>query len=103
MLNHDESTSDAQEGRNQARVVVNRPAYSVASFEKDFAISSCDKAQKKEPKSKRLKSILAKLNPIRLFSIVFVFAEYNFKDYLIPDILSGITGNLSSLKSIYRN
>lgn len=84
-----------QEGQAKQQVNVNRPAYLVSTFDKEFAIEDRKKRDKKETKKKHFLTLLKKINPIRIFSIVYLFAEYNFKQYLIPDLLSGITGTLN--------
>ena len=77
---------------NERLLKIKRPAYSIKTFEKEFATQYIPK---KKPLLKKLKAYAFKnFNPMILFSIVNLFTNYNFKEYLVPDILSGITGKI---------
>lgn len=74
--------------------IIKRPVYSREKFDQDFLIVGMEESKKKISIPKKIKFFAFNyLNPIGLFTIINLFAEYKFKSYFIPDLLSGITGN----------
>lgn len=73
-----------------------RPAYSLDEFEREFATSGGQGSPSGGRKSqirKKLKNYAsANFHPLKLFSIINLFVQYNPKQYLIADFLSGLTG-----------
>jgi hypothetical protein len=86
--------------RQRRSIQINRPTYSQKEFDGEFELNEAD--PKKTSISKRIKSYAKSLDPLGFFSIINLFAEYNFKSFLLADVLSGFTGELlitSCLKS----
>lgn len=76
----------------QYHLKINRPIYNIAQFEKEF--SSHYKKQKKSTLSKVAKHLIATYNPkkiLSIFTIVNLLSEYKYKEYLVSDIISGLT------------
>ncbi|RNA41758.1 prestin [Brachionus plicatilis] len=83
---------------NRRVVSVNRPAFSQKEFDSKFST----KAESNGEKGSKIRTILAKLSPINLlgtFTILSFITEYNFKKYLITDMLSGITVGVMHIPS----
>lgn len=75
----------------QRRVIqINRPTYSQKEFDVEFELNKAD--TKKDSIPKRIRSYAKSLDPLGFFSIINLFAEYNFKSFLLADFLSGFTG-----------
>lgn len=76
------------------RIQIDRPVYAQSQFEKEFCLKQL-KNSSSNSWSNRIKSIAITLNPLnlfRIFTIIDLFGSYSCRKYLIPDILSGITG-----------
>lgn len=81
----------------QARVRIDRPAYTNTRFESEFRIvdDESNNLKNRYVCQKRFKQIALMLNPLRLlnlFTILDVLANYKCKLYLVYDIMSGVTG-----------
>lgn len=88
-----ETNSKTVENENENWLIIKRPVYTRAKFENEFAVKE---VIRKKSATKKVKSFAKTyLNPLGLFTIVNLLAEYNFKLYLVPDILSGLTGILA--------
>lgn len=76
-------------------IKIDRPAYSLDRFENEFANREHVTSKSSKSTAKKIHEFaIRNLNPLRLFTIINLFWQYKLKDYLIPDILSGITGSI---------
>ena len=73
---------------------INRPVYNIEKFENEFSSNYKKSSNKKENLAKKLKKSALNLHPKNILGIFTIFnlvSEYKFKEYLIPDIISGLT------------
>ncbi|NWR38822.1 S26A9 protein, partial [Tachuris rubrigastra] len=74
------------------RYVVERPAYSVSLFDEEF-----EKKTRTYPLGEKLRSLFRcsasrfKLTLFRLFPILVWLPKYKIKDYILPDVLGGLS------------
>ncbi|NWS10894.1 S26A9 protein, partial [Pachyramphus minor] len=74
------------------RYVVERPAYSVSLFDEEF-----EKKTRTYPVGEKLRSLFRcsasrfKLTLFRLFPILVWLPKYKIKDYILPDVLGGLS------------
>ena len=82
-------------------ILIQRPIYSQQTFESQFSIK---KKAKKKSISKSIKNRLKVFHPknfLNVFTIINLITEYEFKNNLVSDLISGVTiGN--SRVIIYR-
>lgn len=105
MSNYEPQASDGQElTKPPEQVLIKRPVYSLASFEREFLVDEQTNGAKQKSIGKTIKSFVRKyFNVLGIFTIVNLFAEYKCKEYLLPDILSGLTGTLTLKPLFYNN
>lgn len=90
-----EQIADDLRSPGSESIVVRRPVYTLKKFEEEFSVDQGVNTPKKLPISKKLKCFFRNhFNPLGYLAIFNLFAEYKFKDYLISDFLSGLTGKL---------
>ena len=78
---------------------VNRQAYNQKQFDNEFYL----KDPKKENKTlnyTRLKKSLDPRRILNIFTILNLIAEYNIRQDLIPDLLSGITMGIMHIPAV---
>ena len=81
-------------------ILVNRSVYNQKKFDTEFRLEPVKKSENR--KAKILKNSISKLSPwnlLRKITILNLFYEYNFKEYLIPDIFSGLTVGVMQIPS----
>ena len=81
-------------------IQITRPVYNQKQFDQEFLLNK----NKHENKSFRCKQIIKSFDPSRLlsvFTILNLITEYNFKNDLIPDILSGFTVGIMHIPAVY--
>jgi len=92
----------SEESENNDNLLLQRPVFNQKKFEDQFSLN-LNKEKKKTGLShanRAFKSYFKTFNPkniLRLFTIFNLVTEYNFKNYLINDIISGVTGKYSFL------
>ena len=72
---------------------IRRPVYKQKEFDDEFLIKEITK--KKTNVKNEFKKVLAKFDPrkiLRMFTIINLVTEYDFKNNLLSDLLSGFTG-----------
>jgi hypothetical protein len=86
---------------NDLNLIVKRPVYNQKKFDLEFLDSVKVKHEERKSRPERLlhhtKRILRHYHPRKLtslFTILNLVSEYNFKKFLIGDIISGLTSNL---------
>jgi hypothetical protein len=74
---------------------IDRSIYNIAKFEKEFSSHykkpHASAASNIKTNLKKLSSIYHPKNILNIFTILNLASEYKFKEYLIPDIISGLT------------
>nr|XP_020653435.1 solute carrier family 26 member 9 isoform X2 [Pogona vitticeps] len=77
----------------QPRYIINRPAYSCNNFDEEF-----ERKSRSYPLGEKLKNLFRcspsrlKLILYSLFPILVWLPKYKIKDYIVPDVLGGISG-----------
>ena len=92
MSNNDIQTAAATT-TSRKLISIRRPVYKQKEFDDEFLIK--ERTGKKSNVKNGLKKILLKLDPrnmLKMFTIINLVTEYNFKNNLLSDLFSGITG-----------
>jgi hypothetical protein len=92
----------SEETEKNDNLLLQRPVFNQKKFENQFALNSNEEKKKTgvSHANRAFKSYFKTFHPkniLRLFTILNLVTEYNFKNYLINDIISGITGKSSIL------
>lgn len=83
---------------NKRIVSINRPTFSQKEFDSKFKVKSENDSKKKS----RVRNFFMKFSPLNFlqtFTILSFITEYNFKKYLITDMLSGLTVGVMHIPS----
>lgn len=73
---------------------IDRPIFSQKQFENEYSLSQSNNESKNQFK-KHVKKFFYQYHPkhiINLFTFLNLISEYRFKNYLIGDVISGLTG-----------
>ncbi len=87
----------SEETEKNDDLLLQRPVFNQKKFENQFSLNLKDEKKKNglSHANKAFKSYFKTFHPkniLRLFTILNLVTEYDFKNYLINDIISGITG-----------
>ena len=73
-------------------LVIHRGIYNQKRFDAEF--SDTNPKIKKSSMGKTLKHLASSCHPknlLSIFTLLNLFSEYKFRDYLVPDVISGLT------------
>ena len=93
-----QNTDESFEEKTNSRLIYNQ-----SEFDKNFLSNS---VSEKKSCVKILKKGLSSYDPrkiLNLFSILSVIAEYDFRNYFISDIISGITVGVMQIPQVIFN
>ncbi|CAF0714401.1 unnamed protein product [Brachionus calyciflorus] len=82
---------------SQDSILINRPVYTLKKFDSEYQIDSSNASSTKNVKSKKCN--FSPINFLSIFTILNFITEYNFKQHLVPDILSGLTVGVMHIPS----
>jgi hypothetical protein len=108
-LTNNNNNNNNIDGFDDLNLIIKRPIYNQKKFDLEFLDLGKVKHEERKSRPKRflhrLKRVLHHYHPrklLGLFTILNLISEYNFKKYLIGDIISGLTSNSFFISFSYR-